>query len=102
MLKYFLLVAFFLAVIGFLVFIIRRNKEIQANGIETDAVVSRVDENSSLDDGSVSYTYYVKYQLQDGQTVEAQLNQSTQYIGEGTHVRIKYLPDKPKYVLLVK
>ena len=61
-------------------FVILRNKringDIDQNGIETDAVVSRVTETVSSDsDGmvSISHTYYVTYRAMNGQTVEAQL-----------------------------
>ena len=94
----------------------KRNNEIKQNGIETDAVVSRVSVNESVDeDGFVttSYTYYVKYRMMDGQTVEAKLGSGKSVdthitkkswdsdLGEGVKIRIKYLPDKPKYVIRI-
>lgn len=98
------------------VFVIRtakRNKEINQNGIETFAVVTRVKKNESVDsDGfvSVSTLFYVTYQTQDGQTVEAQLASGKSIdnrigrawdddLHEGSRVRIKYLPAKPNYVI---
>ena len=54
----------------------KRNSEIKRSGIETNAVVTRIRENTSTDeDGyvSYSYTFYVTYRTQAGQTVEAQL-----------------------------
>ncbi|MBR0313130.1 MAG: DUF3592 domain-containing protein [Oscillospiraceae bacterium] len=86
-------------------FTIKRNRAIQQNGIEADAVVSRVVEHENQnDDGShdVSYTYYVKYQTQDGQSVEAKLGNEPARIYEGMALRIKYLPEKPKYVVPAK
>ena len=94
----------------------RINGEIDQNGIEANAVVSRVKENVSTDsDGmvSVSYLYYVTYRTMNGQTVEAQLGSGKSvdfHIGkkswdydlhEGTNVRIKYLPEKPSYVIRI-
>lgn len=66
------------AFVLFFVFVILRNKringDIDQNGIETDAVVSRVTETVSSDsDGmvSISHTYYVTYRAMNGQTAEA-------------------------------
>ena len=99
-----------------IVFTTKRNNEIKQNGIEADAVISRIKENESTDeDGftTVSYTYYVNYRTMDGQTVEAKLGSGksidNNLIGkpwdsdlkEGVSLRIKYLPDKPKYVIRV-
>ena len=93
----------------------KRNSEIKQNGIEADAVVSRVDANVSVDEdgiSSVSYTYYVTYRTMDGQTVEAKLGSGKSVdvrigkawdsdLHEGCSVRIKYIPEKPKYVIRV-
>ncbi|MBE6910646.1 MAG: hypothetical protein E7474_13910 [Ruminococcaceae bacterium] len=86
-------------------FKLKRNKAIQENGIEADAVVSRVVEHEDRDDdghSEVTYTYYVRYQTQDRKTVEAKLGNAPAYIREGAALRIKYLPDKPKYVIPAK
>jgi hypothetical protein len=91
----------------------KRNKEINQNGLETDAVVTHVKVNESVDeDGSVSIskTFYVTYQTQDGQSVEAKLGSGKSVdvrvghawdddLYEGSRVRIKYLPEKPNYVI---
>ena len=93
------------AIIAGIIFTIKRNKAIKKDGIEADAVVSRIKETENRqEDGSVdfSYTYYVKYQTKDGQTVEAKLGDGTRGLCEGDSIRIKYLPDKPKYVITAK
>ena len=92
----------------------KRNSEIKQNGIETNAVVTRIKETASTDDEgyvSYSYTFYVTYRTQAGQTVEAQLASGKSFdvrigkkvwdrdLHEGSNVRIKYLPDKPDYVI---
>ena len=46
--------------------------------------------------------YYVTYVNQDGQTVEAQLLGAPGRTREGDRVRIKYLPEKPHFAILVK
>ena len=112
--SFYIVIAVVVVVIA--VFVIRtavRNREIKQNGIETFAVVTRVKENESVDaDGSVSVStlFYVTYQTQDGQTVEAQLASGKSIdnrigrawdddLHEGSRVRIKYLPAKPNYVI---
>ena len=93
------------AIIIAIVFAVKRNNNIKKNGIETDAVVSRIKENETgNDDGSTdySYTYYVKFTAQDGQVVEAKLGNAPRLTREGDRVRIKYLPEKPKYAIIIK
>ena len=102
--------------IGGIIYTTKRNNEIKQSGIETDAVVSRIKENECVDsDGFVttSYTYYVTYRSMDGQTVEAKLGSGKSVdnrvfgkpwdsdLGEGVKVRIKYLPEKPQYVIRI-
>jgi len=103
---YYAAVAVFAAVvvIGF-IYSYKRSKKIKENGIETDAVVSRVKEIEKEDsDGhrDYDYEYYVKYKNQAGQTVEAKLGNPPRFLAEGARLRIKYLPEKPKYALMVK
>ena len=101
---YVLIAVVLVAVLAGIVITIRRNSAIQKGGIETDAVVSRIKENETRnDDGSrqTHYTYYVRYQAEDGQTVEAKLGNAPLGIAAGNRLRIKYLPDKPKYVIPV-
>ena len=91
-------------IVGF-VFNYKRSKAINENGIETDAVVSRIKENEGEDaDGNrtVEYVYYVRYTNETGESVEAKLGNPPRFLMEGTKLRIKYLPEKPKYVLAVK
>ena len=83
----------------------QRSKKIKENGVETDAIVSRVKEIEKEDsDGhySTDYEYFVRYQNQAGETVEAKLGNPPRFLREGTQLRIKYLPEKPKYALMVK
>ena len=86
------------------VFTIKRNNAIQKNGIEADAVVSRIEDQETENDGhrEVKYIYYVQYQTQDGKTVEAKLGNEPAHLFVGSKLRIKYLPDKPKYVIPAK
>ena len=74
-------------------------------GIEADAVISGSTMNVSTDnDGrsATDYTYYVTYTTQDGQTVQAVLDREPPVTRTGTHVRIKYLPQKPRNAVLIR
>ena len=99
-----------------IIYTARRNSEIMRDGVETDAVVSRVKEVESTDsDGftTFSYIYYVTYRAMDGQTVEAKLGSGRSVdnriigkawdsdLAQGKQIRIKYLPQKPNYVIRI-
>lgn len=102
---YVLIAVAVIALVVAAVFTIKRNQAIQKNGVEADAVVSRIEENENRDDDGhrdVTYTYYVQYQTQDGKTVEAKLGNEPAHLFVGSKLRIKYLPDKPKYVIPAK
>ncbi len=103
---YYVAIAIFaVAVIGGLVYSYLRSKKINENGVETEAVVSRVKEIEREDsDGhyTTDYEYYVRYQNQNGETVEAKLGNPPRFLTEGTQLRVKYLPEKPKYALMIK
>ena len=88
-----------------LIYSIKRNQKINANGVETEAVVSRIKEIESRDsDGAIttSYEYYVRYRSETGETVEAKLGNAPRRVREGDTLRVKYLPEKPKFALVVK
>ena len=87
-----------------LVFNYKRSKAINERGIEADAVVSRIKEIETENDGQreTRYEYFVKYRNEAGETVEAKLGNPPRFLMEGTELRVKYLPEKPKYVLTVK
>lgn len=97
---------FIAVVLGFVGYSLFRNHKIKANGIETDAVISRVEESDSTDsDGSITttYTYYVRYKDQDGNGREAVLTNTytRRNFVMGDPVKIKYLPGKEKTAVLV-
>ncbi len=108
--------AFFMAivVIGVIIWAIvstMNDNEIKKNGILTEAVVSNYVESSYVDreKGSktfgktfYSYTNYVKYQNESGETIEAKIGNYDSCLNMNAKVKIKYLPKKPKYVLLMK
>ena len=94
-----------LVIIGVAVYAFIRNNKIRKNGVEVEATVSRIEEisSTSFEGGAdYSYNYYVTYVSPDGKTVEALLNSAPGRTRVGDPVRIKYLPEKPKFALLVK
>ena len=65
------------------------SKKVKEEGIETDAVVSRIELH--------------EYTNQEGKTVEAMLsNPGDHKFEEGDRLRIKYLPDKQEYPVMVE
>ena len=85
------------------IYSILRNKKINDNGIEADAVISRIDIDTDVDGGvTENKTYYVDYQNAEGQTATAKLGNPPFGAAVGTAMRVKYLPEKPKYVSCVK
>ncbi|GEM_PF-1255406 len=114
--QYVILGVILAAILGAILYTAWRVNEIKKDGIDTDAVVSRerVDESED-EDGHITTTstWFVTYQTQDGQTVEAQLASGKAMdhtIGrkawdfdlyEGAPVRIRYLPRKPDYVIRI-
>lgn len=81
----------FLAVlaVGFLVSR-KMKKGIEENGIEADAVVSRISEDMTQD--LSDFTVYVRYTTQDGEEVEGVLSNPRTDLREGQKVRVKYHP----------
>ena len=68
----------------------RMKRSIKENGIETDAVVSRI-----VDDGTgaeIDINMYVRYRTEDGSEVEGILSNPRTDLEEGQRVRIKYHP----------
>lgn len=81
---------------------VRRRSAIRKNGVEADAVVSRVKEQTSVDEEGftqTTYIYFVTFRGVDGNTVEAMLDKAPKHIKVGDRLTVKYLPEKPKYAL---
>ena len=88
------------------VYTILRNKKIKDNGIDAQAVVTRIDierdRAGSFEDSSDTEKYIVQYVNAEGQTVEAVLANPPARAVVGTQLKVKYLPEKPKLVVYVK
>ncbi len=94
-----------LVIIAVVIYTVIRNNKIRKNGVEADAVVSRIEEEwttSSEGGADFSEIYYVTYVNQEGKSVEARLENAPGRTREGDRVRIKYLPEKPHFAIWVK
>lgn len=81
----------FLAVIAAGILVSRRIKsEINENGIETDAVVSRITDDGTPED--IDINVYVRYRTENGEEIEGVLSNPRTGLEEGQQVRIKYHP----------
>lgn len=93
------------AIVGGIIFTVMRTNAIKKNGIEANAVVSRIKEQENTDSEGITdttYIYYVTFTTQDGQSVEAKLSNPPSKIKVGDSLTIKYLPNKPKLVIAIK
>ena len=99
-----LLIASVLVVVGVVIFSIVRRNKVKKNGIEADAVVTReyVDRVVGEGCGRADHVVYVNYRSREGQIVEARLDNPSRKMTQGMQIRVKYMPDKPKYVVWVK
>ncbi len=94
----FIIVLSAFAIGGIWAFIVSR--KVKKEGIETDAVVSRVElhEWGGGDvgaQGNVTKDYYIIYTNQEGQAVEAMLsNPGDHTFQKGDRLKIKYLPSR--------
>ena len=68
----------------------RIKKEIIEEGIEADAVVTRIVDDGSVDD--IDINVYVSYLTEDGTEVEGILSNPRSDLQEGQQVHIKYHP----------
>ena len=81
----------FLAVIAGGILISNRIKRgIIENGIETDAVVSRITDDGAPEE--IDINVYVRYRTEDGKEIEGVLSNPRADLEEGQPVRIKYHP----------
>lgn len=81
----------FLAVIAAGILVSRRIKsEINENGIETDAIVSRITDDGTPED--IDINVYVRYRTENGEEIEGILSNPRAGLEEDQQVRIKYHP----------
>ncbi len=92
------------AAIGGLLYFKQNNKDM-VNGLETGAVVTRIDEVPTRNtDGTVvlKRTVYVKYRMKNNTRADAVLVNAPGHLLSGSKVRIKYHPDHPETVVMAK
>ena len=91
-------VLLFIAGAGYVFYNIQRIKK---NGIETDAVITRIEDVGIGTD--TSYDYYVCY-TERGQKIEAKLSNPGFGGGleVGAEIRIRFLPEKPNIAVWIK
>ena len=83
-------------------------KKTKAEGIETTAVVSRIEVhewNSGADTGpanDVTLDHFITYVNEDGQTIEALLSNPQGSLEVGDKMKIRYLPDRQDYPVMIE
>ena len=83
--------AVFAAVIAVIMLVSRKIKnEIKENGLETDAVVSRISDDGSPDE--IDINVYVRYRTETDEEIEGVLSNPRTDLQIGQRVRIKYHP----------
>ena len=100
-----MIAVFFAVFLTLLLYTILRGRKILKNGIEAEAVVSQIKESESTDADGVTttdYIYFVNFQNEKGEIVEARLGNPPRSAVVGTQINIKYLPEKPNFVVMVK
>ena len=93
------------SIVAYYIYKFATNRKMKKDGIETEAVVTRVrtETGSATDNNSTYSIYYVEYTNQAGQKVEAELtNEPAKDVWEGSTITIRYLPDKPNKALYIK
>ena len=84
-----------------MIYAIHREIKIRKSGIEVDAVVTKTAKmHNEQRVGHYDYTPYVEYVGDDNQKHEARLNCNS-YFSKGTKLKVKYLPGKYNYVVLI-
>jgi urease gamma subunit len=82
--------AFLILIVAGMLVSRKMKKGINENGIETDAVISRISEDMSQD--LSDFIVYAKYRTEDGEEVEGVISNPRTDLEEGQQVRIKYHP----------
>ncbi len=83
--------------------VLRKAKKIDSEGVETDAVVSKITENWDPDTAVSSFTTYVQYTDENGELRETPMafTPGTEH-SRGDRVRIRYIPGERELVREVR
>ena len=68
----------------------RMKNQIDKEGIETDGVISRIEDAGQQDE--IDFQYYVKYRTEDGEEIEGIISNPRSDLEVGQTVHIKYHP----------
>ena len=87
--------------VAFIPFSIYKTQYTKKNGIEAEAIVTRIEEDTLSD--AIDYDYYVRYTTAEGKAQEARIkNPGPGLLRVGYRIRIKYLPEKPDVAVWIK
>ena len=78
----------------------RMKKQIEENGIEVDAVISRITDEGAPDE--IDLRYYARYVTSEGEEIEGVLSNPRSDLVEGQAVRVKYHPKYKANARLVR
>ena len=102
----FVVALIFIGAVALFAYLIGRHLIIRKNGIVAEAVITSVKETpgEENDEGNrvMHLIYHVRFTAQDGTEIEARLGDEPKGLAVGDTVRIQYLPNKPKFVILAK
>ena len=100
---------FSLIIIGFIAFgfisAILYQLNVRRNGIEAEATVTDITENTTTDgDGDIMTTYdiHVVYRNRNGEVVEGVLSNPSESFCTGEMIRIKYLESHPEVPVFIE
>ncbi len=68
----------------------RMKKQIEEHGIETDGVISRIEDVGASDE--IDLRCYARYRTQDGEEIEGLLSNPRSDLEVGQRVRLRYHP----------
>ena len=97
-------IAFGAFIIGGLIYTLIKQNKIKKEGIEAEGVVDVRVEESWDSDGTISHHkyYHVKYVTSNGEEVDATIGNPKGNLQNGDRIRIKYLPNNPKYAFFIE
>lgn len=74
------------------------------NGIETEALVSRIETCKNVARGAefISRSYYIRFQAQNGLENESRLLNPKRFLEVGSKIRIKYTDERADYAVLTE
>ena len=108
-LEYIIIGVIVVVVVAGVIYTIISTNKIKKDGVEAEAEVwkinierlERVDESGMVDVDTNKH-YVVRFKNEQGQTIDSNLVNPKMNLQEGDKIKIKYLPEKTKNVVMVK